>query len=107
MGVRQKSDHIFYYKKKNQITFPFRYLFRAFDVTKDGIWLGIFNEDLIIDRFDLNGKFKQRFIRKHEEEKIYLHDFIVKNVGENNCEFWVLNSELYAKIDVLNASIKK
>ena len=81
-------------------TIPLRFLFRAFDVTEEGIFVGLYDPDIIIDRFDFDGKFIQRFKRQHKTEEFYLFDFKVFKKNENELEFYILNQEEVPKVDV-------
>jgi len=92
--------------KKGLRVYPFKFLFRAFDVTEVGIFVGLYGEDIVIDRYDFNGKFIQRFKRTHKEEKFYLFDFRVFKANESEFKFYILNKEGIPKVDVCIASSK-
>jgi len=86
--------------KIGQMKISTTWLFRAFDVTEEGIFLGLYDKDIIIDQYDYNGKFKQRFQRAHKEEDFYLFDFRIFKQNESEFKFYILNSEGIPKIDV-------
>jgi len=92
--------------KKGKRAYPFTYLFTTFDVTEEGIFVGIYNENIIIDHYNFNGKFKNRFKRIHKQENFYLFDFKVFKQKNTNFKFYILNREGIPKIDVCTAKVE-
>jgi len=92
-----------YFTNKNSISFPFRWIFRAFDVNDDGVFIGLFADDLIIDWFTHDGSIVKRFIKFHRHDNhIYLHDF--KAISEkSNLKFIILDEDNFSKIEIYTA----
>jgi len=51
-----------------------RYLFFAFDVNTDGIFISVFTSDITIDQYDFDGNFVRRYYKKHNNRIIYVTD---------------------------------
>ena len=94
------------FTKKNQMAFSFRFLFQAFDVNENGIFIGLYNEDIIIDHYNFKAEFIQRFKRIHKEEKYYLFDFKVTQENNSTFKFFILNREGIPKMDVCSGKPK-
>jgi hypothetical protein len=103
-----QKNYYFDNLKKNQSTYDLVFLFFAFDVNEDGIFLALYSEDLIIDHYDFNGNFIQRFKIKHSSDyDIYVYAIRVKKIGNNSYKFYVVKSEEYSTLDIyLNKNVR-
>lgn len=86
--------------KRGSKAFPFKFLFNAFDVNEHGIFLGLYDDDIIIDRYDFEGEFQERYLRKHQTDSFYLVDFRVIAHDKEKLTFYILNIEELPKLDI-------
>ncbi|MTI89301.1 MAG: hypothetical protein FH748_15200 [Balneolaceae bacterium] len=78
-----------------------RYLFRAFDVTQKGIYVGLFSEELKIDLFNFAGHRVRRYTYDDYGDNFYLHDFIVTNEEDDSALFYLLVTDGDSKVELL------
>ena len=71
--------------------YPFRFLYNGFVVNENGIFLGLYHDDIIIDQYNFFGKFMRRFTKHHKAEPYYMFDFLVNCQQNNHFKFYVLN----------------
>jgi len=93
--------------KKHRSVIPSKYLFRGMAVNEDGIFLGLYHRDIIIDQYDFDLNFIQRYCYKHKGDKsYYLFDFEIVKKKNNQYVFYVLDQEDrkggLAKVDVFS-----
>jgi len=63
---------------QSAMIFRARFLFRGVQVTDRGVFVGMFDDDLIIDHFGFDRQFIARFhVPSQNEDGMYLHDFEV------------------------------
>lgn len=98
---RIEPNYNFSKLKKNQGSHNAKFLFRAFDVNEDGIFVTIMSEDLIIDHYDFSGEFITRYRKNHlKDYKFYVWDLKVKKVSDKSYKFYVLKREKYSTLDI-------
>lgn len=66
------------------------FLFSAFDVTDDGIFVGLFDDDILIDQYDFGGNHINRYWKGLTEGDYYLYDLGVKRDKERRLNFYAL-----------------
>lgn len=79
-----------------------KYLFKAFDVNREGIFIALYDKDIIIDHYGFDGLFKTRFKSEHKGEPFYVFDFLVLSDKNKNFKFYILNTTDVPKVDVFS-----
>ena len=82
--------------QKNQTGYSVRFLFTSFEVNQKGIFVGLLNDNLVIDFYNHHGQFKKRFFKKYDnnkENQFHLQDFKVMNIKDNTLKLLVLITE--------------
>lgn len=82
-----------------------RFLFNAFDINSEGIFLGLYADDIIIDQFNFEGEFLRRFRLSHSGDPFYLADFKVFKINSNFYEFYILKAEERPEVVVCEAKL--
>ncbi len=70
-----------------------KYLFLAFDVIEDGMFLVLYQDKLVIHHYDFNGKLRKAYSWNHpdQDENVYVRSMKVRK-NEAGLEFYVLQS---------------
>ena len=76
-------------KDKGGGKYPFTFLFNALEVNDKGIFIGLYDEEILIDHYDLEGRLLRHYTRRDPDEAI-LVDFAVRQQG-NTLKFYVLS----------------
>jgi len=73
---------------------PFKALFNAFNVNKQGIFIEVRNfEGFLIDQFDHAGNFGKRYSKEKKGKESYFRDFIVIPLAGGKAKFLILTDE--------------
>lgn len=68
-------------------------LFKAIDVNSSGIFLGLYDDNILIDHYDLEGNFIQRYKRGFKTEPYYLYDMKVFDNDEKLTFYLLVKKE--------------
>ncbi|MGF1671805.1 MAG: hypothetical protein ACFCU6_15270, partial [Balneolaceae bacterium] len=80
-------------------------IFNAFRINETGIFIAVRDDDLIIDQFDHNGIFLQRYKKTMSDFDFFIRDIHVSQSNNGELKFYVLSiKDGIPKITVYQAS---
>lgn len=107
---RISNNYDFSNLKVNQHIYPTRYLFNCYDVTKNGIYLGIYDTDsLIIDKYTTDFNYEYSIVNKYSDKDtdFYLMDFKVVKENTDSIQLYILSREEVFTIKKIKVTLKR